>query len=597
MISFTRYIYLTVAVCAIFGGLSVKTFAGVPLATLEGEIPLDVQDLMTQVLGEVDAPPRSVAQARRRAQQAADQALSLLRSQGYYGAEVTARIDEQLDAEKDEKRRAPRSVIMVRSGPLFRVASLDVNFDGPPPYSLQEMCSLEDLRPGAPAKAAKVVETELRLINFLRGNGFPEARALPRKAVVDHDTKTLTVSYKISAGEKTRFGTIVQSGTAYIVKSWPKLIAPFEEGDVFDDRKLNKLASRVIGTAVFEGASATLDSEKTTNADGTVTRNVLLNVEQGPLNTVSGEVGYSTTDGSGLNVIYERRNFIGYAQTLRLLGIVKTNEISAGVTYNIPFAWRVDRELDFGASLAREDTDAFTGERASGNALLTQKFAPYLKIAGGVSFEASQFDEDDQRIRSYIVEGLVKANYDTRDSLFDPSQGVNVETDVTPTYNFGKADGLFTNAEVGVSTYRRISKKMIAAGRVKAGTIFGAGQASVPLNRRYYAGGGGSVRGIGFQAISPLNAMGEPIGGRSIAEASAELRYRGDGPLGFVGFVDAGSVSREDLPTLSDIRYGAGVGVRYYTNFAPLRADIAIPIDKREGDNAVQIYISIGQAF
>lgn len=597
MIFSTRNVYRTAAVCAVYAALSGAAIAGEPLVTLEGEMPPGLQDLMVQVLGEADNPPRSIAQARRRAQQGADQAMSLLRSQGYYGAEVIARIDEQLDTKKSEKRRAPRPVLNVRPGSRFKVASVDIVFDGFQPENLEGLRALNILKAGAPAEASKVVETELRLVNYLRANGYPEARALPRKAVVDHAAKTLTVTHNIFAGDKTLFGKIVQNGTANIVKSWPKMIAPFDEGDVFDDRKLNKLASRVIGTAVFDGANATLDEEKIANADGSVTRNILLNVEQGAINTVSGEVGYSTTDGSGLDVIYERRNFIGYAQTLRLIGIVRTNEVSAGVTYNIPFAWRVDRELDFGASVARVDTDAFTGERASGNALVTQKFAPHLKVAGGISFEASQFDEDNQRVRSYIIEGLLKANYDTRDSLFDPSKGFNVEADVTPTYNFGKAEGLFTNAELGVSTYRRVSEKFVAAGRVKAGTIFGASQASVPLNRRYYAGGGGSVRGIGFQAISPLNADGNPVGGRSVAEASAELRYRGDSPLGFVGFLDVGSVSREDLPTLADLRYGAGVGVRYYTSFAPLRADIAIPINKREGDNAVQIYISIGQAF
>lgn len=592
-----RYLARLFVACTALVALSGTAFAAVPLATLEGEVPPDLKKLMTRVLGEVDAPPRSVAQARRRAQQAADKAVSVLRSQGYYGADVTARIDEPLQDGGSDTRRAPKPVLTVKPGPRFTVGAIDIAFDGNAPDIVDRLREGLLLKSGAPVEAAKVVAAELRMINVLRANGYPEARAMPRKVVVDHDTQSLTVRYNIIAGDKTRFGTITQNGTAYIVKSWPDMIAPFDTGDVFDDRKLNKLAARVVGTAVFDGASATLADEKTPNGDGTVTRNVLLNVEQGAINTVSGEIGYSTTDGSGLDIIYERRNFIGYAQTLRLLGTVKTNEISAGATYNIPFAWRVDRELDFGVAVAREDTDAFTGERASGNILLTQKFPPDFKIAGGLSFEASQFDEDGQRVRSYIVEGLLKANYDTRDNLFDPTRGFNIEADLTPSYNFGKADGLFTSAELGASHYRRVSDSLVVAGRVKAGTIFGASQASVPLNRRFYGGGGGSVRGFGYQSISPLNADGDPIGGRSITEASAEVRYHGDSALGFVGFVDAGSVTRKDLPTLSDVRYGAGVGVRYYTSFAPLRADIAIPLNRRDGDNAVQIYISIGQAF
>ena len=45
------------------------------------------------------------------------------------------------------------------------------------------------------------------------------------------------------------------------------------------------------------------------------------------------------------------------------------------------------------------------------------------------------------------------------------------------------------------------------------------------------------------------------------------------------------------------MRYGAGVGVRYKLPFGPVRADVAFPLNKREGDSDFQLYISIGQAF
>jgi len=89
-----------------------------------------------------------------------------------------------------------------------------------------------------------------------------------------------------------------------------------------------------------------------------------------------------------------------------------------------------------------------------------------------------------------------------------------------------------------------MSDKLTAAGRVKIGTIFGADQDSVPLNRRYYGGGGGSVRGFEYQSISPKNEDGESIGGRSLIEASAELRYRGSGKLGYAATPTFNYISR-----------------------------------------------------
>ena len=62
-------------------------------------------------------------------------------------------------------------------------------------------------------------------------------------------------------------------------------------------------------------------------------------------------------------------------------------------------------------------------------------------------------------------------------------------------------------------------------------------------------------------------------------------------------FVDAGSVGFQETPNFSNMRYGAGLGVRYKLPFGPIRADIAFPLDAREDDAAFQLYISIGQAF
>ncbi len=557
----------------------------------------ELRELMQNVIGNAEEQPRSLAQSRRRAEKAAENAVSVLRSQGYYGGTVKARIDEFVSDKDNGKRRAPEPVLMVSPGPIFTFSDVSVTYEGETPDIAREVFQKINLEKDSPAIAAKVVAAELRAISYLRANGYPDAIAKPSKPVVNHNTKSMAVKFIIFAGQKTRFGEIEQTGSAYIIKSWPRMIAPFANGDVFDNRKLNKLAARVTGTGVFDGATAVLSDEVQSNGDGTVTRNILLNVEQGAINTISGEAGFSTTDGSGIDLTYERRNFIGYAQTLTLTSTLKTNQISVGADYNIPFAWRVDRELDIGAIISREDTDAFTGERIATSALVTQKVSSKFKVTAGIGLEASQFKENDIEVRSYLVDGLASAQYDARDSILDPVKGFLVKADVVPSYNLGKEDGFFTTAEVSGSAYQRVSDSLVAAGRVQLGTIFGAGQASVPLNRRYYAGGGGSVRGFGYQSISPLDSDGEPIGGRSISEVSAEIRYHGDSPFGGAAFIDAGSVSSGDLPDLSDIRYGAGVGLRYYTGFAPIRADIAIPLNKRDGDNAFQIYLSIGQAF
>ncbi len=590
--------------------------AAEPIVVIESNMSETEQALLRSVLGEVDAPARSLAQARRRVEAASKSARSVMRSLGYYDAVIRAEVIEtkaearDINAEMDEAvRRPPQAVLYITTGTRFTFGDLNIDFKDGEPVNAADITEKLKLSAGQPAEAAPVVATELRLVNTLQAQGYPDAKALPRTAIVDHATKNMNVTYNLETGRRTRFGQIEQTGTAYLRKSFPKMIAPFEAGEIYSAKKINRLAARVTGTGVFDSAVATLAEDGTENADGTITRNVILNVEQGAINTVSGEVGYSTSDGSGLDITYERRNFIGFAQTLELNARVKTNEIGAGIAYNIPYAWREDRELDLAADVARLDTEAFEGERALANALVTQRFSRKFRLGLGLGLEASRFDQEGVETTAYLVEGLGRAVYDTRDNLLNPVKGVSVEGAIIPTYNFGDEDGTFTTLTLDGSTYKRVSEKIVLAGRVGTGTILSKDFQTVPRNRRLYAGGGGSVRGYAFQSISPLevttsvNADGETvsetelIGGRSLVEGSAEIRYKGQGPIGYVGFVDAGSVSRPQVSGLDDIRVGAGVGVRYYTAFAPLRADIAIPLNPKPGDADFQIYISIGQAF
>ncbi len=597
-----RHITLGLLFYCAFELMPQTAYANEPLASIEGNLPSALKTLLLDVIGEVDEPPRSLAQARRSVKKARESAMSVMRSQGYYGAEIEARVIEVPSNIESDQRSKLRSVITIISGPQFTISASEIKYAHIESVNFVPKIPKDRLKTiildvGAPALAAKIVASELQLVNYLNANGYPDAKALKRGAIVDHATQTMALSYNIDTGLKTRFGEIKLVGTASLSKPWPRMVAPFEPGDMFDARALNTLSARIASTGVFAGVTAELETDVTENNDDTVTRNVELNIEQGAVNTMSGELGISTTQGSGLDLAYERRNFIKYAQTLKLSSSVRTNQISLGADYNIPFAWRVDRELDFGTMIAREDTDAFSGERITGNVLLTQKFTKSFKVGLGFGLEASRYENSGEDITAYLFDGLGRATYDTRNSLFDPQSGYLLEATVTPSYNFGEEEGFFTAASLGGSHYRRLSSRFIAAGRVKIGTIFGGNLSTIPLNRRYYGGGGGSVRGFGYQSLSPLNRDGDRIGGRSIAEAGAELRYKGQGPIGFAAFVDTGSVTQKEYPDFSDIRAGAGLGLRYFTSFAPLRADIAVPLNKRAGDNPVQIYISIGQAF
>ncbi len=137
---------------------------------------------------------------------------------------------------------------------------------------------------------------------------------------------------------------------------------------------------------------------------------------------------------------------------------------------------------------------------------------------------------------------------------------------------------------------------MIAA-RIKLGAIVGGDIPLVPAPDRFYAGGGGSVRGYAYQAVGPRYADNTPEGGLSLFEGSLEVRQTLTSHWGVVGFVDAGAVGTGVTPDFSRPEVGVGAGIRYNLGFGPIRFDIATPLVRRTGDSPVQVYLSIGQSF
>ena len=88
----------------------------------------------------------------------------------------------------------------------------------------------------------------------------------------------------------------------------------------------------------------------------------------------------------------------------------------------------------------------------------------------------------------------------------------------------------------------------------------------------------------------------DPIGGRSLADVSIETRIRW-GNWGFVPFIDAGNIYTSPLPRITNLRFGAGLGIRYHTRFGPIRVDVGTPLDRRSGDPRLAVYVGLGQAF
>jgi translocation and assembly module TamA len=230
-------------------------------------------------------------------------------------------------------------------------------------------------------------------------------------------------------------------------------------------------------------------------------------------------------------------------------------------------------------------------------------------LSWSVGLEAVATDERNRVIggiprprQTYFVGALpLYAMLDQSDNLLDPKKGFRAGLRLSPeTSRSQGVQSYYLRGQFDGSYYQPINDRIVAAGRVRFASIPGADLSRIAPSRRLYAGGAGSIRGFGYQAVGPKNDFLEPVGGRSLVELSAEARIGTkffDGALSVVPFIDAAAVSIDPVPDFRFIKVGAGIGIRYNTGFGPLRFDVATPINPDEGDGPVAVYVSLGQAF
>ncbi len=194
-----------------------------------------------------------------------------------------------------------------------------------------------------------------------------------------------------------------------------------------------------------------------------------------------------------------------------------------------------------------------------------------------------------------------KVDWDFANDRFSPTAGGTVLATLTPFVDLLGMDRRFLKGRLTHTRYIALSAapQLVLALRGSVGALGGVGRDEVPADERFYAGGGGSIRGIGFELAGPLDDDDKPLGGRSVVEGSVELRTRFANDFGVALFLDAGTVDTSSFPSFEErVLFGAGPSLRYFTPVGPIRFDVGFPLNPRKGvDSDYQLYFSIGQSF
>lgn len=533
-----------------------------------------------------------------------EQLVAALYSQARYKGVVTIRIDgtplDEIPLDATFGSGPVPVAVSVRPGPAFTFGRVlvtgDVGDVAPARFGLL---------PGAQARSTTILEAERDMVRVLKDEGRPLAQVASREVVADHETETVDVTLELAAGPVAAYGETRVDGGGSVDSDFIAYMTGLRPGRQYSPEELEDARRRLNALDVFN--SVTVTEAQELDASGNIPIDVAYSERKHRYFGVGATI--SSTDGGGVEGYWGHRNLFNHAEKLRLEGSISRIgktwnpaqfNYNAGLLFEKPGVIGPASRFISSLTANYENPDAYNKFSIDGRVGVAYELTRRQTVSAETRVEWSRVTEAStgNQSRHLLVSIPLQYVYDGRDNRLDPTKGIRLLAAGEPTYDIFSG-AFYVKARGEASAYQSLDGdgRMVVAGRVAAGSILGAPLSAIVADRRFYAGGGGSVRGYGFQRVGPLDAAGTPTGGRSFAEASLEMRFRINDRFGIVPFIDAGTVSAGTVPDFSQVQFGAGVGFRYLTPFGPLRIDAAVPLNRRPGDSAFGIYAGIGQAF
>ena len=560
------------------------------------------------LVNQQDLPPSGLVGLLQRAKDDQANLVAKLYEEARYGAVVRIAIDgrpfEQIGVTEEPpgSGRTVSVTIDVVPGPEFTFGKIDIDGAG---GEAQRLAAAEaGLQTGMIASSSKIVSAENAVVAAWRAEGHPYARIAGHKVVADHTFRSLDVTIHAEPGQRVIIDGVDVSGNERLNGDFLVRQADLPQGAVYHPDILERAQNNLKKLEAL--ASVSVHMAETADASGHAP--VIIEVAERKRRTIGAGAFYSSTEGLGGEVFWQHRNLFGRAETLRaeaevgrLLMADNLDEYDGrfSLLYGEPGFIGPYTRLDLKGTVLQEDPDPYNRRGAVFESLLTHDLTEQISLSGGMTFDWARIDDAFGRNYYSLVTMPLVARYDSRDDVLDATSGVLGRITVEPQYEINHSALYFTtDAELRYYMALDDDGRYVIAARGLAGTTWGADIEDIPAHRRFYAGGGGSVRGYDYLNIGPRVAGFGATGGLARVEGSLEARIKVSDNIGIVPFVDAGYVTETSgFGGTEEFRVGVGIGLRYYTAVGPLRLDLAVPLNPGEGDPDFAVYFGIGQAF
>ncbi len=574
-------------------------------------------------------PTPSLAGLERRAEDDVERFETVLRAFGFYDGQVAFNIrkaePDDPNISDDENGGAGDDVVSATSEPAAGAPAggeqpdpvdLIYQVDVKQPYLLSEVkfsivrpdhttkreakdeeLERSNLHLGQRAAADPIILAEQYAVDIMRYRGYPLVEAGKRTVIANTTEKTISVNYELITGAQANFGKVNVKGAESVDEDFIAGYRSWKPGQKYSPEEVKTTRRDLAQSNLFDSVIVKPVGPVAENGEIPIE----IEVHERKHRTIGGGVDFSTADGPGANAFWENRNLFGAGERLRL-GIEGSGQ-SQGLeaAFRKPQFLKRRQALVTDASAKSYSTDAYDGELVESFVGIERKFGGYWSVTLGPTAEYSDLTGADSPNEQFYLGGLRGVlRRDSTDNPLDPTEGNRLEFNLSPYTSLSGPSAQFTSVSFNGSQYFAFDEDgdYVLAGRGRAGMIIGEDRSDLPANKRFYSGGGGSVRGYEYQKVGPIDDDGDPLGGRSVLEAGVELRAPLTESFGIVPFIEGGNVFEASDPEDLDLLWAAGLGFRYYTAVGPLRFDVAVPLDKRDNvDDDFQIYLSLGQAF
>lgn len=513
-----------------------------------------------------------------------------LESEGYFSHRI------QSDTSGDE------IVHTITSGPAYIVQSIRYNF--PADVKVPDTSKLP-LQKGKRLRAEDVLDNQQQIRSDIHESDCLYQVQLDYTAEINRQSHQAFVEFTLRDSPRVKFGKSSISGEKEVRAHYLLWFLTYKEGECFNRKAVETSRLALLQSNLL----ARVEPQIQKPAGGEV--NINYEVTERSPRTIKAGIGYDTATEVGYLLGWEHRNLFHGGEKLDIE--LQSNKVIDSLDSQLikQHFLRKDQTLAIKGKIYEETTDGYVYTAAEASTTIDRPLSRRWAANIGVAFEYARDLREDTDRNFALISTPIIFDFNRSNQLLNPTRGWSLSTQIQPFLDLNNTNIQFTKASVRISAYlsaQKLPGKPVLALRWGAGDISGEDIDRVPSKHRYYVGGGGSVRGYGYQMAGELEDTDEkqnvPKGGLSFSEASMELRLRHSKNWGSAIFLDGGFAYEGDrLSFGEDYLWGAGVGVRFFTSFAPIRFDIATPLDTRydaDGtriDDPIQIYIGIGQAF